>query len=188
MPAMNARLLLKRAVQGAFLAATFPAALTSGFGRLRPMFTLWAQGYANVPGFLGNFARAAYYRLTLQQCSIDVTIAYGSFFAHPEATVAEYVSVGSYCVIGRADIGARTQIASQVQVTSGRHQHGRNTGGSLGDAQLSHVTIGHDCWIGAGAIIMADVGAGSTIGAGSVVVKEIPANVTAFGNPAVVRT
>ena len=39
---------------------------------------------------------------------------------------------------------------------------------------LSTVTIGADCWIGAAAIVMADVGAGSTIGAGSVVSRPIP--------------
>ncbi len=185
---MNARLLLKRVVQGAFIWATFPAALTSGFGRFRPMYILWAQWYANAPGLVGTFARAAFYRFTLRKCSIDVTIAFGTFFAHPEAIVEEYVSVGSYCVIGRAHIGARTQIASHVEITSGRHQHDRNAAGTLQSTRLSRVTIGSDCWIGASAIIMADVGAGSTIGAGAVVVQEVPAGVTAFGNPARVRT
>ena len=187
MAAMNARLILKRVVQSLFVAATFPAALTCGFGRFRPMYTLWAQSYATLPGFLGNFARAAFYRFTLEKCSLDVTIAYGTFFAHPEASVEPFVSIGSYCVIGRAHIGARTQIASHVQITSGRHQHSRDSGGALASTQLSHVTLGRDCWIGASAIVMADVGDGSTIGAGAVVVREITAGVTAVGNPARVQ-
>jgi acetyltransferase-like isoleucine patch superfamily enzyme len=46
------------------------------------------------------------------------------------------------------------------------------------------VEIGANCWIGAAAIVMADVGAGSTIGAGSVVTRAIPAGSVAVGSPA----
>ena len=54
---------------------------------------------------------------------------------------------------------------------------------------LTETIIGARCWVGAAAIVMANVGDGSTIGAGSVVVKEIPAGSTAVGNPArVIRT
>ena len=48
------------------------------------------------------------------------------------------------------------------------------------------VSIGKNCWIGAGAIIMPGVtiGDNSVISAGSVVTKDIPANVVAYGSPA----
>ena len=47
------------------------------------------------------------------------------------------------------------------------------------------VTIGSNCWIGAGAVICPGVtiGENTVIGAGSVVTKDIPANVVAAGNP-----
>ena len=47
------------------------------------------------------------------------------------------------------------------------------------------VTIGRNCWIGAGAIILpgVSIGDGSVIGAGSVVTKDIPSGVVAVGNP-----
>ena len=47
------------------------------------------------------------------------------------------------------------------------------------------VTIGKNCWIGAGAVILPGVtiGDNSVIGAGSVVTKDIPQNVVAVGNP-----
>ena len=47
------------------------------------------------------------------------------------------------------------------------------------------VTIGRNCWLGAGVIVMPGVtiGDNSVIGAGSVVTKDIPANVVAVGNP-----
>ena len=46
------------------------------------------------------------------------------------------------------------------------------------------VPIGADCWIGAGAIVMAAVGEKTTIGAGSVVTRPIPPRSVAVGNPA----
>lgn len=51
--------------------------------------------------------------------------------------------------------------------------------------QSAPVTIGNNCWIGGGVIILANVTIGDnvTIGAGSVVTKSIPANTLAFGNP-----
>lgn len=47
------------------------------------------------------------------------------------------------------------------------------------------VTIGDNCWIGAGAVICpgVTVGENTVIGAGSVVTKDSPANVVAAGNP-----
>lgn len=53
------------------------------------------------------------------------------------------------------------------------------------------ITVGRDCWIGAGVIVLGGVtiGDGTTIGAGSVVTRDIPAGVVAAGNPCrVIRT
>ena len=181
------RLALKRLVQGFFLVIAFPGALLCGFGRSAPMYTLFAQALALWPGFSGNFARAAFYRYTLEDASIDVVIAMGSFFSRRQVTLAPNVSIGSYCVIGRAKIGARTQISSHVEIPGGRMQHTRDEQGRLSgaiDGAGDEVVIGEDCWIGASAILMANVGARSTIGAGSVVTKDIPADMVAVGAPA----
>ncbi|MBQ7360033.1 MAG: sugar O-acetyltransferase [Lachnospiraceae bacterium] len=47
------------------------------------------------------------------------------------------------------------------------------------------ITIGKNCWIGAGVIITPGVTIGDNvvIGAGSIVTKDIPSNVVAVGNP-----
>jgi len=47
------------------------------------------------------------------------------------------------------------------------------------------VTIGNNCWIGAGSILCPGVtiGDNSVIGAGSVVTRDVPAGVVAAGNP-----
>lgn len=51
------------------------------------------------------------------------------------------------------------------------------------------ISVGEDCWIGAGALILGGVsiGAGTTIGAGSVVTRDIPSGVLAAGNPCRVK-
>lgn len=181
---VNLRLAIKRLVQGLALAVEFPSALLCGFGKVERLYAFLAHLHALLPGFIGEFCRAAFYKWTLRSCSIDTTIAFGTFFSRATASVESHVSIGSYCVIGCAHIGPRTQIASLVQIPSGRHEHVRNANHRLVDRKEEEVVIGADCWIGSSAIVMADVGARTTIGAGSVVVKEIPAGVVAAGNPA----
>lgn len=181
---MTARLAAKRFTQTIALFVVFPCAFCCGFGRVERLYTLFAHLHALLPGFIGDFCRAAFYKLTLRRCSIDTTIAFGTFFSRRTASVGNYVSIGSYCVIGHARIGARTQIASHVQIPSGRHEHSRDAEGRLVDSNDDEIVIGEDCWIGSSAIVMADVGAGATIGAGSVVVKKISDGVVAVGNPA----
>jgi acetyltransferase-like isoleucine patch superfamily enzyme len=184
--------LLKRSLQGIFLVLTFPTALLSGFGRIAGVFRFWAHSWALIPGLPGDYARIAYYTLTLEKCSIDSRIEFGSYFAHPQARVARGVYIGSYCVLGRAHIGERCQIASGVQVLSGKRQHPRDAQGRIMGAEhgiFETVPIGADCWIGAGVIVLAEVGPGCTLAAGSVVIYPLPAGSVAAGNPArVVQT
>lgn len=182
-----ARSFLKAAVNAAALAMVFPAAALSGFGRWNGVFTIFAHAYASAPGILGDYLRIAWYRLTLAECSMESRISYGSFFSTAQGRMARGVYIGSYCILGRARIGERTQIASGVQILSGARQHARDAGGRItGSAEgvFQPVHIGADCWIGAAAVIMADVGDGTTIGAGAVVIKPMPPGVVAVGNPA----
>jgi acetyltransferase-like isoleucine patch superfamily enzyme len=118
---------------------------------------------------------------------LESRISFGSFFAHPQAQVGRGVYIGSYCILGCCSIGDRTQIASHVQILSGRRQHARDEAGQVSGAEeglFETIDIGADCWLGAGAIIMAPVGEKTTIGAGAVVVAPIEAEVVAVGNPA----
>lgn len=178
---------LKTAAHAVFLALALPAAILSRFGRWEPLYLLFAQFYAILPGLPGDYMRIAFYKLTLLDCSLASRVSFGTFFAHREATIAPQVYIGSYCVLGRVTIGERTQVASGVQILSGLRQHVRDTDGRiLGSSQgnFTPVLIGADCWIGAAAIVMANVGARCTIGAGSVVSRPIPANSVAVGSPA----
>jgi virginiamycin A acetyltransferase len=181
---MTPKRIAKRLVQGFSMCVVFPVALLCGFGRISALYIFFAQIFAIAPDAPGNFLRSTFYKYVLRDCSLDTTIAYGTFFSRRDASVASNVSIGSYCVIGQARIGARTQISSHVEIPGGRHQHARDDKGRLLNAVDDEVLIGEDCWIGASAIVLANVGAGTTVGAGSVVVKELPARVVAAGNPA----
>jgi acetyltransferase-like isoleucine patch superfamily enzyme len=178
---------LKLLAIGVAMVFALPWALIAGFGRFGRMFSFGAQACAISPGLPGDYLRLAFYKLTLEQCSLESRISFGSFFAHPSAAVGQSVYIGSYCVLGSCRIGDRTQIASHVQILSGRRQHPRDASGNIGGASESEfqtIDIGPDCWIGASAIIMAPVGARTTIGAGAVVVHPVEDGVVAVGNPA----
>ena len=179
--------LLKRSVQIVFLALAVPLAAIAGFGGWDEGFRFSGHVCAATPGILGDYLRMAFYKLTLKSCSQDSRVEFGSFFSHSSARIGKRVYIGSYCVLGKCAIGDRTQIASHVQVLSGRRQHSRDASGKITgsrEEEFEQIEIGADCWIGASAIVMASVGAGTTIGAGAVVVKPIDAGVVAVGNPA----
>jgi virginiamycin A acetyltransferase len=183
----NLRCMFKRATQGLSLAVALPFAALAGFGRFSSIFQTFAHSVALVPGLPGDYLRVAYYVLTLRECSLFSRVSFGSFFAQSTATVGKGVYIGAYCVLGGCEIGERTQIASHVQILGGRYQHTRGDDGRImgaNESDFAQITIGPDCWIGAAAIVMADVGPGTTIGAGAVVTRPMPMSVVAVGNPA----
>jgi virginiamycin A acetyltransferase len=178
---------VKAVVQALTLLIVLPFATLAGFGRFAFIFLVFAQLIALVPGLPGDYLRVAYYVLTLHRCSIHSRVSFGSFFAQSSATVGRGVYIGAYCVLGACEIGERTQIASHVQILGGRHQHVRGADGRImgaNEKDFTPVAIGADCWIGASAIVMADIGPETTIGAGAVVTRPVPSSVVAVGNPA----
>ncbi len=91
-------------------------------------------------------------------------------------------------------IGERTAVGPCVQLLTPTHPLDPvdriiPADGSPGHRAVSRalpVTIGSDCWLGAGVIVMPGVtiGDGTVVGAGSVVTKSLPPHVVAVGNPA----
>ena len=156
----------------------------------------WFAGCAEllslVPGKPGIFLRRSFYRMTLAVCATDCHIGFGTTFAHPDAEVHAGVYVGSRCTIGSATLEDDVTIGSNVDILSGRRQHGydrldlpiqRQSGA------FQQVRIGRNSWIGNSSVIMADVGEDSVVGAAAVVVRPIAPGSIAVGNPAeVIRT
>ena len=84
--------------------------------------------------------------------------------------------------------GDRTQIGPGVQILAADHPRDPKER-ALGLEYGRPIRIGHNVWIGGGAIILPGVSIGddALIGAGSVVTRNVPAGATAFGNPARLR-
>lgn len=139
------------------------------------------------PGFLGDFLRSEFYRLTLSGCGRDVQICHGTLFSSRMAVVGNNVYIGAFCNIGNVEIGRDVLLGSNVHLVSGQNQHGiadLSRPVRLQPGRVTRIVIGDDTWIGNGAIVMANVGDKCVIGAGSVVVSDIPSLSIAAGNPA----
>lgn len=181
--------LLKRATLAVATLTVSPLVLLSKVGHLlgnRSLFTTLGQLLALVPGRPGSFMRLAYYRGTLEDVSQDVCIGFGTFFSQPTARLGKNVNIGAYCIVGTATIGDNVLLASRVSITSGKRQHAQRFKAENRSDQVifDRVSIGRDCWIGEGAIVMASVGAGSIVSAGGVVTRDMPGNRMIAGNPA----
>ncbi len=151
-------------------------------------FLAASERIARVPGMLGIYVRQAFYSRVLDRVGIDVHFGFMSLFSKRQATLGNRVYIGRFCTIGWAEIGDDVMLADGVQILSGRHQHGSDASGEKAlrdnEQQFSKVTIGKGAWIGAGAIVMADVGEGAIVGAGAVVVKPVAPGTKVAGVPA----
>jgi len=119
-----------------------------------------------------------------------------------EVTMGDYSYVVNDSEATYTTIGKFCSIASHVRINPGQHpmhrvsQHhftyrashyfdGADDDAAFFDWRRSlHVAIGHDVWIGHGAIVLAGrgIGNGAVIGAGSVVTKNVPAYLIVAGN------
>jgi acetyltransferase-like isoleucine patch superfamily enzyme len=143
--------------------------------------------FSLIPGKFGNSLRVAFYRQTLQNCSKNFSIGFGSFFSKGSGKIGENVTIGAYCILGNVEIKSDTRLASRCSIPSGRHQHhfACESGKRVHTkAEFKRVVIGERCWIGEGAIVMADVGDDCIVGAGSVVTHPVKNKEVVAGNPA----
>jgi phosphonate metabolism protein (transferase hexapeptide repeat family) len=120
-----------------------------------------------------------------------------------ESAMGDYSYVVNDSDIAYAEIGKFCSVASHVRINPGNHPLDRvalnhftyrSSAYGLGEddrdvfdwRRSKRVTLGHDVWIGHGAIVLPGVslGTGSAVGAGSVVTKDVPAFAVVVGNPA----
>jgi virginiamycin A acetyltransferase len=136
---------------------------------------------AMIPGMWGIYTRAAFYRRVLESVGDEPTIGFLTTFSKTAATLGRRVYIGQRCAIGWAMIGDDVKLADRVQVLSGRHHH---TDDESDEVAYTPVRLGRGAWIGAGAVVMADVGEDAIVAAGSVVVDPVPAGACVGGVPA----
>lgn len=148
------------------------------------VFVSFGQFLALFPGIIGSYLRAAYYWALLERCSWEIHVGFGSYFSQRGAELGTHVSMGGYCIIGTASIGDGVMIASRVSIPSGKRQHIDESGRLHSGTTLDRVIISKNCWIGEGAIILANVGEGCIVSAGTVVTRHMPDHHLIVGNPA----
>jgi len=138
------------------------------------------------PGFFGIVLRRVWYNCTLAECGKNFTVDFMGVMRTPKSKVGKNVYVGVNTFVGWADIGDDTMLSGYIMVLSGAAQHGIKPGVSmrLQEGKVEHVTIGKDCWIGAGSIVLTDIADHSVVGAGSVVTKKFAAYDIIAGVPA----
>lgn len=146
-----------------------------------------SQLLALVPGISGQYLRRAFLGQVLAACHPSATVECGTLFSQVNTRIDENTYVGPGCHLGSVHLERDVLLAAGVHVPSGRHTHGIG----LTDVPIRDqgedrrmVRIGSGTWVGAGAVIMADVGRGSIVGAGAVVTKPVPDRVLAAGVPA----
>lgn len=145
-----------------------------------------------VPGLCGDYLRRAFLAWTIAECHPSASIGFGTILSKTATRIQANTYIGPYCTLGSVTIERDVLVATGVQLLSGARMHGtadvkrpiREQSG-----EFTHITLGAGSWIGAGAIVMADVGKNTIVGAGAVITKPIPDSVIAAGVPArVVRS
>ena len=151
------------------------------------VFPGWSQMLSLLPGLTGVHLRNAFFRLTMNQCSSESHIGFGTIFSVADVSVGSGVYIGQHCSIGEVTIESDVLIASHVSIMNGCHQHGTKRLDIPIREQAGHheaVTIGEDTWLGERAIVAASVGKHCIIGAGSLVLQPVPDYCIAVGVPA----
>lgn len=181
----------KRLVSWVFVAISLPVYIlymvSKGVIRDERVFCSFSQAYSLVPGFLGVYLRMGFYQLAIDKCPENIWVGFGTFFTTDKVALGSNVYIGSRCIVSNCRIGNDVIIGSCVSITSGKSTHSIDDCESLIRLQGSNktsVSIGDDCWIGNGAIIMSDVNAHSVVGAGCVHNKTFPEYSVVAGNPA----
>ena len=177
--------------------------LLKNFSRSDSIFHSFSQVLSLLPGKSGSYLRVGFYfytmgqchkdlrvgfyRLAMSKCGKDVFISFMVIFAQRNTEIESGVYLGPGCNIGLCRIGKNTLLGSGVHIISGKKQHRfDNPDEYIKDQEgvLEKISIGEDCWIGNGSLILANVGDKCVVGAGSVVTSEMPAYSIVAGNPA----
>jgi phosphonate metabolism protein (transferase hexapeptide repeat family) len=141
---------------------------------------------------------------TVENCRLGRYTEVGARTSLIEVDLGDYSYIGGDGDAIYTGIGKFCSIAAHVRINPGDHPMGRISqhhftyragdyfpGEDNEDAFFNwrrslHVAIGHDVWIGHGAVVLAgrSIGNGAVVGAGSVVTKDVPAYTVVAGNPA----
>ena len=188
---MTAREARKAAARGAAQIAVAPMLLSFAVrsalcGRDRALHAS-TQLLALIPGIAGQYVRRAYLSRTIAACHETVVVEFGTTISRAGTRLDANVYIGPGCHLGLVHVERDVMIAAGVHVPSGSRTH------RIDDLSRPireqpraerQVRIGAGSWIGAAAVVMADVGEDTVVGAGAVVTRPLPARCVAAGAPA----
>jgi acetyltransferase-like isoleucine patch superfamily enzyme len=151
------------------------------------VFRTASELLALVPFLFGTIVRYEFYRWALNRCGRNVVIGFGTVLLYRDIEIGDHVLIGMYNTIHHCDFGSYVLTAEGCRFLSGSRYHNfdrTDVPMALQGGKLRRVSVGDDCWIGANAIIMSDIGAGSVVGAGCVVTAPVESYTVVVGNPA----
>src|SRR5690554_268929 len=161
---MNLRQSLKRMVKSIFLLLVFPVyalyLLLRLTGSQDAVFASFSQALSLIPGKIGIYIRAAFYRLACTGTSDNISVGFLTILSHIDTTIKPGVYIGPQCNIGKCIIRENTLIGSGVHILSGRNQHYFFSIDSTIKSQggkYTKISIGSDCWLGNQSTIMSSV-------------------------------
>jgi acetyltransferase-like isoleucine patch superfamily enzyme len=164
---------------------TLPLALLSRLSDF--VFVTCAQWFAMFPYVFGIVFRYEFYRFALRRCGRNVHVGFGSYFLYRDVEIGDNVLIGAYNIVHHCDFGSWVLTAERCTFLSGPryHEYARtDLPMALQGGRLRRIRIGDDCWIGAHAIVMADVAGGAIVGAGAVVTRAVAPRSIVAGVPA----
>ncbi len=101
-------------------------------------------------------------------------------------TIGKYCSIAAHTRINPGNHPLDRVMLSHVSYRSSAYGLGPDDPGFFQWRRSSPVTLGHDVWVGHGAVILPGltIGTGAAVGAGSIVTKDVPPFAIVVGNPA----
>ena len=186
------RYTLKRAIKNIFLFLTLPLyalyLLLSLLGNPDGTFQAFSQALSLLPGKIGIYFRAAFYRLACSDASDEIVVGFLTVFSHKDTSIHKGVYIGPQCNIGKCTIGENTLVGSGVHILSGSRQHNfTRTDQPIQEqaGSFNKINIGSDCWLGNSSVVLSDIANHCVIAAGSICVKPIQESGSIVaGNPA----
>lgn len=151
------------------------------------IFRTVSESLAMIPYIFGVVIRGEFYRFALRRCGENVLIDFGTIFIYRDVEIGDHAIIGRYNIVHHCDFGNYAMTGERCTFLSGSKQHNyarTDIPMALQGGRLTRISVGDDCWIGAHALIMADVGQGAIVGAGAVVLEPVPERTIAVGNPA----
>ena len=142
--------------------------------------------------------------VSLQNTTLGPWTEIGDFCTLQNVSMGAYSYCASHCIMQNVAIGKFSNIAAMVRLGPTAHPFDRPTLHHFTYRRVAYgfadtddtaffaaraartLTIGHDTWIGHGAIVMPGltIGNGAVIGAGAVVTKDVEPWTIVAGNPA----